>query len=64
MQITLETSWRAARKMIKEDPRYEKYSSSDRRREREFNRWMEERRTAAKNDFRELLKESKHITYK
>lgn len=59
--VSLESSWRAVRKLIREDPRYEKFSSSDRKREREFNAWMDARMAQAKADFRELLKETKML---
>ena len=52
--------------MIKEDPRYAKFSSicSDKKREKEFDDYLREKYVQAKADFRELLKETKLITYK
>ena len=61
--ITLESSWRSVRKLIRDDPRCDKFSSSERKREREFNAWMDARMAAAKADLRELLKETKMINY-
>lgn len=63
-QISLTASWKESRKLIKEDPRYSKFSSSDRKREKEFNDYLHEKYVQAKADFRELLKETKLITYK
>ncbi|XP_041371055.1 transcription elongation regulator 1-like [Gigantopelta aegis] len=63
-QISLSSSWKEVKKLIKEDPRYTKFSSSDRKREKEFTEYMHEKFVQAKADFRELLKESKLITYK
>jgi len=62
--VQLTSTWKEVKKMIKEDPRYSKFSSSDRKREREFNNYMEEKMMRAKADFRELLKETRNITYK
>ncbi|KAH3791103.1 hypothetical protein DPMN_169314, partial [Dreissena polymorpha] len=61
--LTLSSSWKEVKKMIKEDPRYTKFSSSDRRREAEFDEYLRERYVTAKSEFRELLKETKLITY-
>jgi len=62
--LTLTTTWKKIRNLIKEDPRYGKFSSSDRKCEKEFNEFMKDKMVAAKADFRELLKESKFISYK
>ncbi|KAL3865336.1 hypothetical protein ACJMK2_006934 [Sinanodonta woodiana] len=62
--ITLSTSWKEVKKMIKDDPRYNKFSSSDRKKEKEFDDYLREKYVQAKADFRELLKETKLITYK
>lgn len=62
--LNLSTTWRDVRRIIKDDSRYLKYSTSDRKCEREFNEYMRERLATAKNDFKELLKETKLITYK
>ena len=63
-ELTLSSSWRDIRRLIKEDSRYTKFSSSDRKCEREFREYMKDRLTLAKNEFRDLLKETKIITYK
>lgn len=63
-EITLTSSWRDIRRSIKEDARYTKFSSSDRKCEREFKEYMKDKLTLAKNQFKELLKETKIITYK
>lgn len=62
--ISLTSTWKEIKRQIKEDPRYSKFSSSDRKREKEFTIYMHEKFTSAKTDFRNLLKESKVITYK
>lgn len=63
-ELTLTTSWKKIRSLIKDDVRYAKFSSSDRKCEKEFNEFMKDKMVAAKADFRELLKESKFISYK
>jgi transcription elongation regulator 1 len=63
-EITLSSSWREIRRLIKEDSRYTKFSSSDRKCEREFKDYMRDKLANAKSEFRELLKETKIITYK
>ncbi|KAG1924692.1 transcription elongation regulator 1-like isoform X2 [Pimephales promelas] len=62
--ITLMTSWKEVKKLIKEDPRCIKFSSSDRKRQREFSDYVKDKYITAKADFRTLLKETKFITYK
>lgn len=62
--VTLTSTWKEVKKQIKEDARYTKFSSSDRKCEREFKDYIRDKLVAAKADFRELLKESKFITYK
>lgn len=62
--LGLSTTWREVRRLIKDDSRYKRYSSSDRKCEREFEDYMNERLTATKNEFRELLRETKLITPK
>nr|XP_006816425.1 PREDICTED: transcription elongation regulator 1-like [Saccoglossus kowalevskii] len=62
--VTLTTSWKDVRKHIKDDPRYVKFSSSDRKREHEYSIYIRDRRIAAKADFRNLLRETKFITYR
>ncbi|XP_023231078.1 transcription elongation regulator 1-like isoform X3 [Centruroides sculpturatus] len=62
--ITLTSSWKEIKKIIRDDPRYSKFSSNDRKCEREFKDYLKDKMVAAKADFRELLKETKMITYK
>uniref|UniRef100_A0A8C1IV10 Transcription elongation regulator 1a (CA150) n=1 Tax=Cyprinus carpio TaxID=7962 RepID=A0A8C1IV10_CYPCA len=62
--INLMTSWKEVKKLIKEDPRCIKFSSSDRKRQREFGDYIKDKYILAKADFRTLLKETKFITYK
>lgn len=62
--LGLSTSWRDVRKLICNDSRYLKFSSSDRKCEREYNEYMKARLSTAKSEFSELLKETKLITYK
>uniref|UniRef100_A0A0B7AI62 FF domain-containing protein n=1 Tax=Arion vulgaris TaxID=1028688 RepID=A0A0B7AI62_9EUPU len=63
-EITLTSTWKEVKKQIREDQRFNKYSSSDRKREKEFTEYMHEKFVNAKADFRELLRETKVITYK
>lgn len=62
--ITLTSTWKEVKKVIKDDPRCTKFSSSDRKCEKEFKEYLKDKMVAAKADFRELLKETKIITYK
>ena len=62
--VKLTSTWKEVKKLIKEDPRYTKFSSSDRKREREFTNFLSEKVVRAKTDYRELLKETKLITHK
>ncbi|XP_068456312.1 transcription elongation regulator 1 isoform X1 [Clinocottus analis] len=63
-KITLTTTWKEVKKIIKEDPRCIKFSSSDRKRQREFEDYIKDKYITAKADFRTLLKETKFITYR
>jgi transcription elongation regulator 1 len=59
------TTWKEAKKLIKSDPRYEKlHSDSSFKMEKEYEAYVVERVHRAKNDFRELLQQTKLITYK
>lgn len=62
--IDLKTEWRDVRRQVKDDPRYLKFSSSDRKCEREFREYLKDRLIQAKNEFREFLRETKILTYK
>jgi len=52
------------RKKIKDDPRYVKFSSSERKCEREFEVYLKDKSSSMKSEFRELLKETKTLTYR
>ncbi|XP_011304285.1 transcription elongation regulator 1 isoform X2 [Fopius arisanus] len=60
----LTSSWKDIKKLLKDDPRYTKFSSSDRKCEKEFKEYIKDKLVAAKADFRELLQETKLITDK
>ncbi|KAK9955819.1 hypothetical protein ABG768_015670 [Culter alburnus] len=62
--ITLTTTWKEVKKIIKDDPRCIKFSSSDRKKQREFEDYIKDKYITAKADFRTLLKETKFITYR
>ncbi|KMQ84717.1 transcription elongation regulator 1, partial [Lasius niger] len=51
----LTASWKDIKKSLKDDPRYLKFSSSDRKCEKEFKEYIKDKLVAAKADFRELL---------
>ncbi|XP_057307232.1 transcription elongation regulator 1-like isoform X2 [Hydractinia symbiolongicarpus] len=61
--VPLDAHWREVRRQIKDDPRYAKFGTSELR-EEEFETYLREKLTAARTDFRELLRETKLITYK
>lgn len=61
-QIKLNSSFREIRRLIKDDPRY--LALSEKRCEKEFHYFIKERLVKAKNDFKNLLKETKLITHK
>ena len=62
--ITLDSSFKEIKKLIKEDPRYSRYSSSDRKCEKQFNEYLKDRVSQAKAAFKQLLMETKKITDK
>ncbi|XP_030649641.1 transcription elongation regulator 1 [Chanos chanos] len=62
--ITLTTTWKEVKKLIKDDPRSIKFSSSDRKKQRAFEDYIKDKYITAKADFRTLLKETKFITYR
>ena len=41
--ITLESTFKDIKKLIKDDPRYSRYSSSDRKCEKQFNEYLKDR---------------------
>lgn len=62
--ITLDSNFKDVKKQLQEDPRYSKYSSSERKCEKQFNEYLKELASKAKLAFRELLMETKRITDK
>jgi transcription elongation regulator 1 len=62
--IQLDSSWKEIKKIIKDDPRYTKYSSSDRKCEKAFNEYLKDKMSKAKSAFKELLQETKKVTDK
>ncbi|XP_065573642.1 transcription elongation regulator 1-like [Artemia franciscana] len=63
-EIDLNTDWKDAKRLFKEDPRYLKFSSSERKCEKEFNEYMKDKLAQATEDFKMLLQESKIINHK
>ena len=63
-EIALDSSFKEIKKLIKEDPRYSKYSSSDRKCEKQFNEFLKDKVSKTKKAFRELLMETKKISDK
>ena len=63
---TLTSSWKEVKKVVKADPRFEKIVTNERKRdlERDFEVYLKEKYRAAKQEFKELLKETKLVTYK
>jgi len=63
--IKLTTNWKEARKLIKSDPRYNKFSKDERqKREDIYDEFLKSKFIQAKAELRELLKECKLITHK
>ena len=59
------TTWKEVKKIIKNDARYEKLHGSDTfKMEKEFDNYISEKLKKAIADFRELLLQTKLITYK
>lgn len=56
-QITYWTSWRDVKDAFKDDSRFEKLLSSEKKWKSEFRDWANERESKAKNSFSEMLKE-------
>lgn len=61
-EYQLNSTWKEVRRYIKEDPRYLKFTIGPR--EEEFNQYSTAKYQKAKQDFRDLLKETKIITHK
>lgn len=62
--IGLDTGFKEVKKQIREDPRYAKFSSSDRKCEKEFKEWLKDRVASARSNYRQLLQETKIISHK
>lgn len=63
---TLSSTWKEVKKAIKADARFEKIFSSERKHdlEKEFESYLKKKFRKAKEDFFELLRETKFITHK
>lgn len=62
-KVDFTASWKDIKKQVRDDPRYLKYSSSEKC-EREFKEYVRDKTLEAKISFRELLQECKLVTYK
>ena len=62
-KLNLISAWKDIKKLIRDDPRYAKYNSSEKC-EREFKDYIKDKTIEAKASFRELLQECKLITHK
>merc|ERR1711963_1109972 len=63
-EVALDAAFKDIKKLIKEDPRYTKFSTSDKKCEKEFVAWLRDRVSEARGDYRQLLQETKLITHK
>ena len=61
--VNTTSNWKDIRRKIKDEVRFQKFSSSDRRREREFNEYIQELGNKARAEFQEMLDECRLITY-
>merc|ERR1712079_979267 len=62
--LPLDSTFKEIKKKIVDDPRYPKFSSSDKKCEKEFNNWVKDRIQAARNEYKQLLVETKLISHK
>ncbi|KAJ8921975.1 hypothetical protein NQ315_008612 [Exocentrus adspersus] len=62
-EVSLVSSWKEIKRIIRDDPRYSKFASSERC-EREFKDYLKDKLITAKGQFKELLQETKLITHK
>merc|ERR1739838_771390 len=62
--IALDSNFKDIKKLIRDDPRYSRYSSSERKCEKQFNEYIKDRIAQAKAAFRQLLVETKFVTDK
>merc|ERR1712142_436086 len=62
--VPLDATFKDIKKSIRDDPRYSKFSSSDKKCEKEFGCWLRDRVHRARAQYRQLLMETKLITHK
>jgi len=62
--VPLDATFKDIKKNIRDDPRYNKFSSSDKKCEKEFGCWLRDRVHQARAQYRQLLLETKLITHK
>ncbi|CAL1284823.1 unnamed protein product [Larinioides sclopetarius] len=62
-EITLTTKWREVKNKVLSDPRCKLFSSDSKKCEREFKEYISDKLKEAKDEFKELLKETKIITH-
>lgn len=62
--LPLDATFKDIKKKINDDPRYTKFSSSDKKCEKEFNNWVRDRIQAARTEYKQLLVETKLISHK
>jgi len=62
--VTLTSTWKEVRRKIKHDARYSKFSEHDKEREAEYQKYLKEKVSNAKSEFRQLLREIKCISHK
>jgi len=62
--VALDATFKDIKKNIREDPRYTKFSSSDKKCEKEFSNWMRDKQDIAREEYKQLLMETKLITHK
>merc|ERR1712083_421703 len=62
--VPLDAPFKDIKKSIRDDPRYSKFSSSDKKCEKEFGCWLRDRVHQARAQYRQLLMETKLITHK
>lgn len=63
-EVELTSTFKEIKKLVQDDPRFARYSSSDRKCEKAFNEFMKDKVAKAQASFRELLLETKKITDK
>ncbi|GBM13406.1 Transcription elongation regulator 1 [Araneus ventricosus] len=62
-EITLTSKWKEVKNKVLSDPRCKLFSSDNKKCEREFKEYISDKLKEAKNEFNELLKETKIITH-